>query len=333
MICFLGVSEMYDIVGLGELLIDFTPAGKSEAGGTLFERNAGGAPPNVLAIAAKLGLKTAFIGTVGNDDFGKYLKQVLESIGIGIENLIFAEDAKTTLAFVQLNDKGDRSFSFYRNPGADMLLNSTDLNMDIIRSARIFQFGTISLTHDPARTATINAVSQAKDAGALISFDPNLRPPLWNDLKFAKEMILKGMEYADILKLSNEELEFVTGTADLEVGSNILYHSYKLPVILVTLGPGGCFYKHGKHTGILSTYDVQTVDTTGAGDAFSGAFLYQIIQKSKPLNELVKSEIEQMIDFANAAGSLATIKKGAIPAMPGIVEIEKCIKEMKKLTR
>lgn len=323
--------DMYDVVAVGELLIDFAPGGVTAEGTALFERNPGGAPGNVLAILAKLGKKTALISKVGEDQFGEFLTSVIESIGIERKGIVVTKEANTTLAFVHLDGKGDRSFSFYRKPGADMLLTEKEVDIDLVKDTRIFHFGTVSMTHEPSRGATLHAVKTAKENGTLVSFDPNLRPALWNNLKEAKEMIEVGLGYADILKVSNEELEFITGLKDLEDGSKYILEKYGIQLILVTLGAKGCFYRLGSETGKLNTYDVNTVDTTGAGDAFLGAFLYQIIDKNKTLAALNKSEIEQMIDFSNAAGSLATIKKGAIPAMPTIVAIEECMRTGKKL--
>lgn len=322
---------MYDIVAIGELLIDFTPCGKTEDNIALYGRNPGGAPGNVLALASKLGMKTALISKVGKDQFGSYLTDVMEKTGVETKGIVHTGEANTTLAFVHLNDQGDRSFSFYRKPGADMLLDETEVDLQLVKNTRIFHFGTVSMTHDPSRRATLFAVKTAKENGAVVSYDPNLRPPLWSSLEEAKSMIEKGLQYADILKVSNEELEFVTGKADLESGSGFIAEKYGIPVILVTLGPLGCFYRTGTETGILPTYDVRTVDTTGAGDAFLGAFLYQLIKKDKAVSQLRRQEFEQMIDFANAAGSLATTKRGAIPAMPAIVEIEECLKSCRKL--
>jgi fructokinase len=322
---------MYDVVAVGELLIDFAPGGITAEGTALFERNPGGAPANVLAILAKLGKKTALISKVGEDQFGEFLTSVIVNIGIERKGIVVTKEANTTLAFVHLDEKGDRSFSFYRKPGADMLLTEKEVDIDLVKDTRIFHFGTVSMTHEPSRGATLHAVKTAKENGKLVSFDPNLRPALWEDLMEAKEMIEMGMRYADILKVSNEELEFITGLKDSKEGSKYILEKYGIQLILVTLGAEGCFYRLISETGKLNTYDVNTVDTTGAGDAFLGAFLYQIIDKNKTLGALNKSEIEQMIDFSNAAGALATIKKGAIPAMPTIVEIDECMRTGKKL--
>jgi len=324
---------MYDVVAIGELLIDFAPGGTTAEGNALFERNPGGAPGNVLAILAKLGRKTALISKVGEDQFGEFLISVIRDLGIETKGILTTKEANTTLAFVHLDSKGDRNFSFYRKPGADMLLNKKEVDPGLAANTEIFHFGTVSMTCEPTRGATLFAVKAAKESGALISFDPNLRPPLWENLTDAKRSIEVGLEYADILKVSKEELEFITGYEDLNKGSEYISEKYGIHLILVTLGADGCFYRLGSETGILRTYDVKTVDTTGAGDAFLGAFLYQVTEKKKALSDLNKSDMERMIDFANAAGSIATIKKGAIPAMPSIREIIDCMENVKKLVR
>lgn len=323
---------MFDVVALGEVLIDFTPNGRSENGNLLFERNPGGAPANVLAAVAKLGLKTAFIGKVGNDQFGLFLVNVLKDIDINTEGLVFSNDVNTTLAFVHLNEQGDRSFSFYRNSGADMMLEEDEVNKNIIRNAKIFHFGSVSMTHEPARTATIQAASLAKESNVIVSYDPNLRPALWNSLPEAKETILNCMKYADILKISEEELLFLTGSKDMDTGTQYLYDKYNTKLILVTLGPNGCFFRKGESTGHSQTYDVKTIDTTGAGDAFLGGALYQILQRNKGLEDFTAADIYQCIDFANAVGSLAITKKGAIPAMPTLKEVEACTGQVNKLS-
>lgn len=322
---------MFDVVALGEVLIDFTPMGLSQAGNELFERNPGGAPANVLAAVKKLGKKSAFIGMVGKDQFGIFLKDILEGSGIDVSGLKFSEDVNTTLAFVHLDSKGDRSFSFYRNPGADMMISEKDLDFELIKNTKVFHFGSISLTHEPARSATLAAVKFAKDNGTIISYDPNLRPPLWKNLEDAKEKIILGLKYADILKISEEELEFITGSKDLEEGSLIL-SEMGIKVVLVTLGPKGCFYRYNGGTGRLNTYDTKVIDTTGAGDGFFGGVLYKLSELGlNDIDKLPKAEFEKVIDFGNAVGALATTKKGAIPAMPTIDEVKKCQDSVPKL--
>lgn len=322
---------MFDAVAIGEVLIDFSPAGLSQAGNTLFEMNPGGAPANVLATLGKLGKKTAFIGKVGQDQFGEFLKETLIKSGINVSGLVFAKDVNTTLAFVHLNEKGDRSFSFYRNPGADMALSVEDIKFDLVENARIFHFGSVSLTDEPSRTATIKAAGIAKEKGLIISYDPNLRPPLWKSLDEARKMICQGLYYADILKLSEDELEFITGSSSLETASKDIMDKYGINMIYVTLGKKGCFYRWKESTGIAPAYDFRTIDTTGAGDAFLGGILYQILEAGKDINQLTTEEVSSFVDFANAVGSLSTIKKGAIPAIPTLDEIIYCMKNTQKL--
>ncbi|MNU66654.1 2-dehydro-3-deoxygluconokinase [compost metagenome] len=312
---------MWDVVGLGEVLIDFTPAGWSDNGNVLFERNPGGAPANVLTALSRLGRKTAFIGKVGQDQFGRFLADCLGQNGIETSGVVFSSDTSTTLAFVHLNEEGERSFSFYRNPGADTELMSSEVNPEMLRNARIFHFGSISMTHEPAATATLEACRQAREYGALISFDPNLRPALWTDERSAKEAIAKGLGYADIVKLSFEEMQFLTSANELEEGAARLHEQYGTPVILVTLGERGCYFHSSDYSAFVPAYKVHTVDTTGAGDAFLGGFLNKLLEKGGRLASLSEEDYVEMVRYGNAVGALATTKKGAIPAMPSQEEI------------
>jgi fructokinase len=321
---------MYDLCGLGELLIDFTPAGLSASGNALFERNPGGSVANVTAAAAKLGLKTAFMGKVGRDQFGFFLKNVLDNLKVDTTGLRFSDQVPTTLAFVHLDEQGERSFSFYRNPGADLEYTGEDLDYDLIKSARVFHVSSLSLTNEPARTATLQALQFAKNNGVQVSYDPNLRPPLWKNLTEAKEQIMSVLQYADILKLSSEELEFILGDISLEDGTWELINR-GISLVAVTLGPKGCFFRLGKIFGYRHTYDVAVQDTTGAGDAFLGAMLYRLCKSDKDINGLSRAEIENIIDFANAAGALTTHKKGAIPALPTLAEVEQCLSWVNRL--
>jgi fructokinase len=317
---------MFDLVALGELLIDFTPSGLSEQGNELLEKNPGGGTANVSAAVAKLGKTAAFLGMVGDDQFGFFLKNVLQNNGIDVSGLKFTREAHTTLAFVHLDRQGDRSFSFYRNPGADMLLRPDDLNYEVIKNSKIFHFGSISMTGEPSKSATLAAVRFARENGLIISYDPNYREPLWDSPGQARETIREGLKFADIVKISETELEMITGEADPEKGSALLFDQ-GISVILVTLGPQGCFYRYRGGTGRLDTYEVKVVDTTGAGDAFLGGFLYKIRDKSLSLSEinsLDHESFEEIIDFANATGALTTTKKGAIPALPGLDEVNRC---------
>ncbi|WP_312693256.1 carbohydrate kinase family protein [Caproiciproducens sp.] len=322
---------MYDVVAVGELLIDFTPNGSNDQGCALFARNPGGAPANVLAANSRLGGKTAFIGKVGRDAFGDFLKVTLERIGICTDGLAVSETVNTTLAFVQLDERGDRSFSFYRKPGADMMLEKSDISDGLIKNCRILHFGSVSLTDEPSRQATFYAVKLAKASGKIISYDPNYRPLLWSSEEEAKREMLAALTLADIVKVSREELSLLTGDADLELGAKKLAQ-YGASLILVSLGAKGAFYSSGETCGMLPAYDVKTVDTTGAGDAFLGAVHYRLRNKSlDDIKGLSGDELEDIVSFANAAGSLATTRKGAIPAMPSLEQVQACLREIPKL--
>lgn len=313
---------MFDVVAIGELLIDFTPAGISESGDSLFAKKPGGAPANVLAANSLLGGKTAFIGKVGKDSFGYFLKKTLEDIRIDTSGLIMTSEVNTTLAFVHLDETGDRSFSFYRNPGADIMLKSEEVDMQMIKNTKIMHFGSVSLTEEPCRSATIDAVKAAKSNGKIVSYDPNFREPLWKSKDEAVKQMVSVLPLVDIIKVSEEELEMLTEEKDLEKGSEIL-SGYGITLVMVTLGSKGAFYKVGKHKGIIQGYAVKTIDTNGAGDAFTGAVHYQVKDKSlEEIRTMSKDEIERMIDFANAVGALTTTKSGAITALPSMQEVE-----------
>jgi fructokinase len=315
---------MYDVCALGEVLIDFTPSGVNDQGVALFGRNPGGAPANVLAMIAKLGGTTAFIGKAGNDGFGRFLEKTLKDAGIDTAGLVFDPACLTTLAFVHLSETGDRSFSFYRREGADLMLRWEEVNRRLIGDAHIFHFGSVSLSGQPCRNAVHEAVRYAKSQGRIISYDPNYRPLLWSGEAEAKTEIAKLLDQADVLKVSEEEMTLLTGLADWEKGSALLVEKGPA-IVLLTLGAKGAYFHCAAGSGHLPAYEVETVDTTGAGDAFLGAVHYRL--KNKTLAELktiAREELEDIVDFANAAGSLATAKKGAIPALPGLPEIEAC---------
>ena len=315
---------MYDVVALGELIIDFTPAGKSENGHDLFECNPGGAPANVLACLAKLGKKTGFIGKVGDDEFGRFLQQVLIDKGISTKGLVLSKEESTTLAFVHLQSDGERSFSFYRNPGADTMLRAEEIK-ETMFDTQIFHFGSLSLTKEPARSATLAALQYAKKKKSLISYDPNLRPHLWPNLDEARTQILSVIDQADIVKVSGEELKFLTDSEDIKDGSERLYQEYGLRMLLVTLGKDGCYYRLGDFCGQVPGFKVNTIDTTGAGDAFLGGILFQIFQRENKIEHWTAEEIAMSVEFANAIGALVTTRKGAIPAMPNLAEIEQLL--------
>lgn len=318
---------MFDVTAIGEVLIDFTPAGVSAQGNPMYEQNPGGAPANVLACLSKLGQTTAFIGKVGADQFGVFLKKTLDQVGVSTQGLVTTDRCGTTLAFVHLSDTGDRSFSFYRNPGADLLLEPAELSYQLIDDCRIFHFGSVSMTGEPSVSATLSAVRYAREAGKLISYDPNLRLRLWPSAAAAKAGILSAMPLADIVKISEEELLFLTGEQDLERGARLLLKEYDLQLVLITLGPQGAFAYNRQGHSQRPTFDVKVVDTTGAGDAFTGGFMYRLLQSGKEPADLSVAELDDFLTFANAVGSLTTTKKGAIPGLPDLAAIEACIAE------
>lgn len=314
-------EKIFDVTALGELLIDFTENGTSSQGNTLFEANPGGAPCNVLSMLTKLGKKTAFIGKVGKDQFGVRLKSALEEVGIDTRNLVMDEKIHTTLAFVHTFADGDRDFSFYRNPGADMMLTKDEVQKDLISASRIFHFGTLSSTHPGVREATRSALDHAKKEGLLISFDPNLREPLWDSLEDARREIAYGMNYCDILKISDNEMEFMTGTTDYTAGVAKLRETYSIPLILVTLGKEGsrAYYKDCMVEAAPFLQE-NTIETTGAGDTFCASILNYILEHG--LNSLTEEQLKEMLTFANAAASLITTRKGALRVMPSKKEVE-----------
>ena len=316
--------KKFDVTALGELLIDFTDNGKSAQGNTLFEANPGGAPCNVLAMLNKCGHPTAFIGKVGKDIFGLKLKSTLEEVGINTSNLIVDENARTTLAFVQTFEDGDRDFSFFRNPGADMLLTAQEVDEELIKDSRILHFGTLSMTHDGVREATKRAIAVAKESGAVISFDPNLRPPLWNSLEDAKVQVAYGLGQCDVLKISDNEIQWFTGEEDFDAGIAKLRKEYDIPLILLSMGRDGsrAYYKDLKVEAAPFLQE-STIETTGAGDTFGGSCLHYILKYG--LDDLDERRLKEMLTFANAAASIVTTRKGALRVMPEIEEVESFI--------
>lgn len=315
------MDKKIDVVALGELLIDFTESGISNQGNQLLEINPGGAPCNVLSMLSNLGKSTAFIGKVGDDFFGKHLKQAVEQVGIDTSNLVIDEETHTTLAFVHTMEDGDREFSFYRNPGADMMLRKEEVKEDLIQQSRMFHFGTLSSTHELAREATRYALSVAEEAGLLISFDPNLRPPLWDTEEHAKEEIAYGMEHCDILKISDNEIEFMTGTDDYDKAVEILKEKYDIPLILLTLGKEGSrAYYHDMVVTCEPFLQENTIETTGAGDTFCASVLNYVLEHG--IEHLTENQLKEMLIFANAGASIITTKKGALSVMPKKEEVE-----------
>ena len=316
------------IIAFGEVLIDFTP---KENGDTninkipieAFEANPGGAPANLAAVLGSFGLRTSFIGKVGSDQFGDTLIDVLKGFNVDTSNVIKDPYYNTTLAFVHLDETGDRSFSFFRNNGADTRIVLSDIDLNIFNAAEVFHFGSLSFTDEPIRSTSLDLLDYVDTKDILISYDPNLRDKLWLRLDEAKWWILKGMAYADIVKVSKEELEFLTGKVDIHMAAEELFKQFELKLLIVTLGPEGSFYKTDKKTGIVEGFKNKVVDTTGAGDIFYGSFLYQLkknaaLTKDLDFNTL---DLEKMLRFANKAGALSVGKKGAMPSIPKLEEI------------
>ena len=318
------MEKKYVVVALGELLIDFTENGLSSQGNPLMEANPGGAPCNVLAMLNKLGKKTAFIGKVGRDQFGTMLKTVVEESGTDVTNLMMDDEVHTTLAFVHTFPDGDREFSFYRNPGADMMLKKEEVDPEIIKAAKIFHFGTLSSTHPEVREATRYAIDVAKENGLLVSFDPNLREPLWDSLEDARKEIEYGLGKCDILKISDNEMEFMTGTDDYNKGVEMLRESYDIPLIFVTLGKEGsrAYYKD-MIVEVAPFIRKDTIETTGAGDTFEACALNYVLEHG--LENLTEENLKELLRFANAGASIITSRKGALKVMPEKEEIEKVL--------
>ena len=307
--------KKYDVVTLGELLIDFTENGISPQGNTLFEANPGGAPCNVLSMLQKLGKKTAFIGKVGQDSFGELLSSVVAEQGINTSNLIMDSEVPTTLAFVHTDPDGDRSFSFYRNPGADMMLREQDIDMSLLENTRIFHYGSLSMTDVEVEKATKMAIETAKKAGAVLSFDPNLRPPLWKSLEDAKEKIAYGISRCDVLKISDDEIAFFTGFSDIDEGVAKIQAEYDVPLICATMGKMGsrAYYK-GEKIEVPPFSNKDTIETTGAGDTFMACVLNGVLEHG--LEALDMQKLYDILEFANAASSIITTRKGALKVMP-----------------
>ena len=319
-------NRLFDVTALGELLIDFTENGTSSQGNPLLEANPGGAVCNVLAMLGRLGKKTAFIGKVGQDMFGTQLKNAVEEVGIDTRALFMDEEVHTTLAFVHTYPDGDRDFSFYRNPGADMMLTKDEVPADLIQNSRLFHFGTLSSTHEGVREATRHALEIAKDAGCIITFDPNLRPPLWKSLEDAKREMEYGMTKCDVLKISDNEVEFLFGTTDYDKGAAQIREKYNIPLDLITMGKEGsrAYYKDMRVEAAPFLQE-NTIETTGAGDTFCASILNYVLEHG--LDDLTEENLLEMLTFANAAASLITTRKGALRVMPSRQEVIDFISE------
>lgn len=316
---------MADILSIGEMLIDFTQT-EGKDGEVYYKKNAGGAPANVVCMAARLGASAGFIGKIGNDMFGKYLKQVLSDLNVETRGLILDDMYSTALAFVGKDIFGDRDYVFYRKNTADLNLSFKEVNLKLIDACRIFHFGGLSLTGEPVKTATLNSVEYAKGKGKIISYDPNWRPLLWTSKENAVQAMQNALQYVDIIKVSESELQIITDCGNLAPAIAKLLH-LGVKIICVTQGAKGCIIATKDSIDLYPAYRVETVDTLGSGDSFLGAFLFKLLEKSKDITELTPAEIRDMAFFANACGAIASTRTGAIPAMPTISEVKKFIKE------
>ncbi len=311
---------MFDVTALGEILIDFTPCGKSAAGQRVFEQNPGGAPANVLTCLSKFGKKTAFIGKVGADMHGEFLTSVLKENDICTDGVIADDSVFTTLAFVALSDSGERSFSFARKPGADTCLTQEELKEELIRDSKIFHLGSLSLTAEPAKGTSFKALDIAKESGCIVSYDPNYRAPLWDSREAAIEGMRSVISYVDVMKISDEETDLLTDNKEpLEAAKALIAQG--VSVVAVTLGADGALVctKEG-HT-VVPGYKANMVDTTGAGDSFWGGFLYKLVESGKRPEEVTLEEAASFAKFGNAVASLCVEKRGAIPAMPTLEDV------------
>lgn len=317
---------MKDIVTIGEILIDLTYSSKTKDV-PVYTANPGGAPANVAVVSSKMGLSSAFIGKVGNDFYGDFLKKTLKDNGVDISALKIDESANTTLAVVSVSDSGERSFAFYRKNCADTLLCKDDIDINLLKNTRFLHFGSVGLTNDPEREACIFAVEQAKSNGVTITYDPNYRASLWKNESEAVERMRSVLNMVDILKISDEELPLLAESNDIYEGSKIIAEKYGVKLVIITLGADGAFYRRNEETGIIPGRKVKVADTNGAGDTFFGAFLSHMVHLNiNKAQELTPVQLEECIRFANIAASITTSRSGAIPAMPDFSEVEEVIR-------
>lgn len=307
---------MIDVVALGELLIDFTCVSRDADGYPTMAAHPGGAPANFLAALTKFGAKTALLGKVGTDTFGRLLTATLRGAGIETKGLVAADDVFTTLAFVTLDETGNREFAFSRKPGADTCVTYEELDLSLIDEAKVFHFGTLSLTDEPARSATYQAVAYAKSRGKLITYDPNLRKPLWKDLDTAREQILWGLKQADVVKISDEEVDFLWGLG-VEAGAQYILDNFGVKLVFVTCGAEGCFFQNAAASGkVPSLRDITVADTTGAGDIFGGSAVWKLLALGKAPETLTEEELRDVVGFACTAAGLSTTRAGGISSVP-----------------
>ncbi len=314
---------MIDVVALGELLIDFATLTVDGDGYPTMAAHPGGAPANFLAALTKFGANTALLGKVGTDAFGKMLTGTLRKAGIETRGLIATEDYFTTLAFVTFDDSGDREFSFSRKPGADTCITFEELDLSLIDEAKVFHFGTLSLTDEPARSATYQAVAYAKSKGKLITYDPNLRKPLWKDMEACKKQLIWGLSQADVVKISDEEVEFLFGLG-VEEGAQYILDTFGVKLVFVTCGPDGCFFKNAAASGkVPSLKDIQVIDTTGAGDIFGGSAVWKLLQYGTDPGAMSEEALRDVVTFACTSAGLSTTRSGGISSVPAYEDVLK----------
>ncbi|MBR4863188.1 MAG: carbohydrate kinase [Oscillospiraceae bacterium] len=315
-----------DVVTLGELMIDFTCVSTDSTGFPTMAAHPGGAVTNFIATLARFGCKTAILGKVGNDAFGKLMIRTVQDAGVATGGVLLDDNSFTTMAFVTLDSSGDRSFSFARKPGADTQLTTEEVDLSIINSAKVFHFGTLSLTHEPARTATQRAIAYAKEKGKLISYDPNLRLPLWDDKDFCRQQLLWGLSQADVVKISDNEVEFLFGL-DPQAGAKHILESFGVKLVFVTCGADGCHFRNAIASGnVAAPKGITVADTTGAGDIFGGSAMYGILQSQKAPEELTAAELTKITTFACTAASISTMTQGALSSIPTLEEVKAFLK-------
>jgi len=317
---------MPDIVCLGEALVDMVSNqfGMGLVQSTTFEKAAGGATTNVAAGVAILGGTSGVISKVGEDHFGEFLRQSLWDVGVDMDHFIMTPDYATQLAFVAVDQKGVPDFSFHVKQSADQVLQVDELNTDYIEGAQVFHYGSITLINEPVRSATLRAIELASEAGCLISYDPNLRPPLWPDLDTAHEWICEGVELCDVIKVSEEELTFITGQEMPARGMRELWDMGP-ELVAVTRGPEGCYCFNGRYEGEIPGFEVPVDETTGCGDAFTAAMLLRLLEHEKDVSEMEPDDLDVVFRFANAAGALTATGKGAIPSLPSREEVHELL--------
>lgn len=313
---------MYDVIAIGELLIDFTCKSTDADGYPTMEAHPGGAPANFLAALNKYGAKTALLGKVGKDTFGKLLLTTLKNAGIDCAGMVEDDSVFTTMAFVTLDETGNREFAFARKPGADTQIRFEEIDLSMLENTKVFHFGTLSLTDEPAKEATQKCVAYAKSKGAMITFDPNLRKPLWKDLADAKEQMLWGLQQSDVVKISDEEVEFLFGLSP-EAGAAHILNTCGVKLVFVTCGAEGCYFSNGSAKGhVPGISGIHVKDTTGAGDIFGGSAVSQLLKLGKAPEELSEQQLRQIVDFACAAAGLSTTRAGGISSVPSIEEVQ-----------